>query len=97
MAHTTTVSILAALAILSNVFVTLQARNLHGHPLIGENADSHHHRHHDRFLIHKLGFKLSKDVHIHDADGDPKDANSHRLAPEGPDPHHNYSKKPPRI
>ena len=87
----TRVSILIALIILSTFFMTLQASNLHGHPFIRENniADSHH-------FLHKYLDDLSKHIHVQDADDAPhKDGNTHRLAPEGPDPHHNFA-TPPR-
>lgn len=80
---------LLVLIILFTFFMNLQARNLHGYQFIRENnANSH------RFL-HKFGFDLSKHIHVHDADDVHKDRNTRRLAPEGPDPHHNAT--PPRI
>jgi len=75
--------------------ITLQARNLHGHPFIRQNniADSHHQLHH-RYL----GLDLSKQqLHVQDnaaAAVPHMDGNTHRLAPEGPDPHHNFATPP---
>ncbi|KAG4968834.1 hypothetical protein JHK87_034485 [Glycine soja] len=95
MANTTMVTrvFILALIILSTFFMTLQARNLHGHPSIRENnvADNNH-----RFLHNYLD--LLKHIHLdhQDADDAPhKDGNTHRLTPEGPDPHHNFA-TPPR-
>ncbi|KAG4986919.1 hypothetical protein JHK82_034539 [Glycine max] len=95
MANTTMVTrvFILALIILSTFFMTLQARNLHGHPSIRENnvADNNH-----RFLHNYLD--LLKHIHVdhQDADDAPhKDGNTHRLTPEGPDPHHNFA-TPPR-
>ncbi|XP_027344425.1 CLAVATA3/ESR (CLE)-related protein 5-like [Abrus precatorius] len=83
------VSILVVLIILfTSFFMTLQARNLQGHPNIHENAGSTHR------LFHKLSFDLSKHLHVQDDDVPHKDGNEHRLTPEGPDPHHNAT--PPR-
>ncbi|CAJ1956674.1 unnamed protein product [Sphenostylis stenocarpa] len=82
------------LIILSTFFVTLQARNLHHHhhPFIrqGNIAESHH---------KYLGLDLSKKhMRVQDdngADDVPhKDGNTHRLTPEGPDPHHNFAAPP---
>jgi len=82
------------LIILYTFFITLQARSLHGHPFIRQNniADSPHQFHHKY-----LGSDLSKQhMHVEDNGDDVphKDGNTHRLAPGGPDPHHNFATPP---
>ncbi|QCE09737.1 hypothetical protein DEO72_LG10g960 [Vigna unguiculata] len=93
MASTTMARVLM-LVILCTLFITLQARNLHGHPFIPQNnvAEKHHQFHHKY-----LGLDLSEQhMHLQDAAADVphKDGNTHRLAPEGPDPHHNFAAPP---
>ncbi|CAL5212830.1 unnamed protein product [Lathyrus oleraceus] len=65
--------------IICTFFTTLQARNLHDHPLVHVHVDS-------KNLLHKLGIHTSYHKQIKDA-GD-------RLSPGGPDPQHN-GKSPP--
>ncbi|KAK8469539.1 hypothetical protein PHAVU_005G096901 [Phaseolus vulgaris] len=96
MANTTMARVFMFVLIIVYTFsITLQARNLHGHPFIRQNniADSHHQLHH-RYL----GLDLSKQqLHVQDnaaAAVPHMDGNTHRLAPEGPDPHHNFATPP---